>query len=773
MAEPGRGVGARLGAWALWLLPCTVIFEWVGGTFYKSIPTRLAYLTLFLGLYWLSRPANVHQRVHGPALRWGGGMAGIVVGSALASYATWWLLGPQRGWSAPPRPGFLDVHAIKLLLPLLAAWPLAIGCELLRAGRVGSHAYQRLGAFLALGFLLHFAAEVQVQGLPVLVPAEPWLWGLAAVMLALAAFVEGPFWLRLGTLLACGFALRVLGVAVWQIDPRVRDMLALVESAQDRFASGHNPYDALYAMQHGSVLPLTYLPGLWLGYGIPRLLGLDLRLFGPCMEALLFAAMAWVTTRIDAERRAWVQALLFTFAACWLFSPSVQWNVIYAEPSWWWCLLGATLLFAFAGPYWLGALLLGFSIATRHFAIVLAPFVLLYFVRVRGLRGSLPLIAITGGVAASTLFGFAVGAPELFWFGTLRWLREYGPAHLSWFLDRFGFLSLFVEHDALGALPYAQAAVVLACLVGAFFVRAARIASLAATASLLFIMFNVLLWDSFLLDGAMAAVSLLVSQPLRAEDARAEPSSRTFYASISVIVLSGLAGAYLAFSLFSSLRPIGRGPAHDFLVHEVKPGDLVIDRSDRRLAFVQGRWLLRREEVPAPIGGDFFDPAWNGQSALTARGKVWLITQVQRDAALRATFAQLGTTDPERSFGDYRVQAIAPLPPRPIELEAGRLRRCRLGWGEREMRAFVLKRGSPVRLPIGGPGRVLLAAGIPSELVTWPHTAIEARLGDQRFEIPNLHGLAIATFALTEGATLELRTDDPEPRELCVELVRL
>jgi hypothetical protein len=722
-----------------------------------------------LALFWLARPTTERDEPASKLPRWGGLLL-LAVGGVTAAYAVGWLLGPRIGWT-PERPAWMSGEATKLLLPLLAAWPLAIGSELLCGRTPGPRAYQRLGAFLALGFLLHFAAHVHVQHLPVLAPAKPWLWAFAALLLALALVVRGPFYARLAALLAAGFALRVLGIEVWEIDPRTRDMLALVESAQDRFVSGHNPYASLYAMQHGSVLPLTYLPGMWLGYGVPRLLGLDLRLFGPCMEQLLFAAMAWVSARVPSERRAWAQALLFTFAAIWLFSPSVQWNVIYAEPSWWWCLLGATLLFTFAGPYWLGALLLGLSVATRHFAIVLAPFALLYFVRVRGLRGSLPLFAIAGGSAAALLFAFAVGAPELFWFGTLRWLREYGPAHISWFLDRFGFLSWFVEHDALGALPYVQAGLVLLCLLAAFFVRPLRIAALAATALLLFIMFNVLLWDSFLLDGAIASASLLLSEPLRGQRQPVEPPSRSFYASISVLVLTALAGGYLAFTLITTLRPGGREQAHDFLVAGVKPGDVVIDRSDRRLAFVEGSWLLRREEVPAPIGGEFFDPGWGGRSALHASGKVWLVTQVRRDQALRETFVKLGTVEHERTFRDYRVQAITPAKLHPQE--AGRARRCQLGWNNPVMGALTVKKGSPVKLPLQGHGRLMLAAGIPNELVAWPHLAITATVGDVHFEVPNLHGVSITSFDVAPDATLELSTEDTEPRELCVELTWL
>jgi hypothetical protein len=775
MAEVGRGLRASWGPAALWLMPCTVIFEWVGGTFYKPLPVRVAYLGLFLALYWSHQPLREPDRPWASARRWGLGVSALLLGLACFGCASWWLLGPRLGWPPFRPPESLANEASRLLLPLVAAWPLAVGCALCREGTLGPRAYQRLGAFLALGFGLHFVTQVRVQGLPVSLPADPWLIFFACVLLALALVTRGPFAVRLAVLLALGFGLRALGLWSWQIDPGVRDMLALVQSAQDRFVSGHDPY-ALYAMQHGSVLPLTYLPGLWLGYGLPRLFGLDLRWFGPCAEVLMFVALARTAGRVEPARRAWAQAIVFCFAALWFFSPSVQWNAIYAEPTWWWSLLGMTLLFSFAGPYWLGALLLGLAVATRHFAIVLAPFVLLYFVRVRGLRGSLPLVAICAGTAALLLFPFAVGQPELFWFGTFRWLREYGPAHIQWFIDRFGFLEWFVQHDALGLLPYAQAGLVGACLLAASLVkRPTWIASFAASASLLFIMFNVLIWDSFLLDGAVAAAALLVSAPLRAHEqvARMQPAPRAVYLSLAVITLSALAAGYLAFTLVGTLRPAGYQASHDFMRAEVKPGDFVIDRSARRIAFVEGGWLLRKDEVPAPIGGDFYDGAWRGEAALVAPGKVWLVTEAGRDQAMRVSFARLGKRHVERAFGDYRVQAIVAQPPRPVPVPQGRKRRCGLGWSERELPAVLLRKGAPVTLRFPRAGTtLLLAVGFPNELVSWPHRPASAHVvGAAPFLIENLPGMQFSAFDGLRGdsVTVVLETDDPVSRELCLE----
>ncbi|HEY6882380.1 MAG TPA: hypothetical protein VI299_30320, partial [Polyangiales bacterium] len=145
-------------------------------------------------------------------------------------------------------------------------------------------------------------------------------------------------------------------------------------------------------------------------------------------------------------------------------------------------------------------------------------------------------------------------------------------------------------------------------------------------------------------------------------------------------------------------------------------------------------------------------------------------TQARRDASMREAFAKLGAAEPERVFGDFRVQAIVPAHGSPVPV-AGRPRRCRLGWNERAMTAFIVRQGEPVRLTDVNVRRGMFAAGIPNELVTWPHLPLYARIGERRIEIPNLPGVTFTSVDASGPLTLELSTDDPAPRELCVELI--
>ena len=802
-------------------MPLTVVFEWVGGTFFKTLPMRLAYLSLFLALYWLadltpappfSLPSRTGPRSEPRASPLGRarrpfGIALLGLGATALGSSFWWLLGPRYGLPRFEAPLWLANEPSRLLLPLLAAWPLALGSSLVREPRITARSYEQLGSFVALGFLLHLAAEVRVQALPVLaqLPVTPWLLlAVSLVLWVLALVPRGSFELRLGAVLAAGFTLRVLGIAAWQVDPRVRDMLALVLSAQDRFAAGHNPY-AFYAMQHGSELPLTYFPGLWLGYGLPRAFGLDLRFMGAVAEVFLLLALAWAARRAEGERRAWAEAFVGCFAAVWLFSPSVQWNAIYAEPTLWWGLLGLLLALAFSRHYTAAALVLGYAVATRHFALVITPFVLLYFVRARGLRAALPYCALAGSVALLLLAPFVLADPEQFWFGTFRWLREYGPAHITWFFDRFGFMQQFHERGLLPQLPLAQWGAVLACFVGALLSRKlARIPSYAATALLLFIMLNVLLWDSFLLDGAVAAAAVVVTRPgaaLSPNEAAKAPSQRVLRLSYVALALLALSGAYLAFTLVRTLHPPGRERAHDFMVAAVRPGDFVIDRSDRRVAFVEGSWLLRREEVPAPIGGALYDGAWGGGSALRAPGRVWLVTQDSRDVALRSAFEKLGKPALARSLGAYRVQAIKPHRAElssPLSLPPGAgPQRCQVGWTDANLLGVrvsaqapsVLSFARPTAEPTASSERVLLALGFPNQDVVWPRQSVEVRLLDDAqappFELQNLLGVQWTVWdgGSAQGSLpgqntaaplrIELTTTDPVARLVCLELVWL
>ena len=111
-----------------------------------------------------------------------------------------------------------------------------------------------------------------------------------AVTLAGAAVVFG------------GWVDRLLLVA---IDPAKGDMLVEISAALDRFSTGHDPYFIYHVPWD---LPLTYGPGLWMWFLIPRALGADPRmmtafgqLFVPVLTGLA-AALSRSSRRVRPSR---------------------------------------------------------------------------------------------------------------------------------------------------------------------------------------------------------------------------------------------------------------------------------------------------------------------------------------------------------------------------------------------------------------------------------------------------------------------------------------
>jgi len=101
------------------------------------------------------------------------------------------------------------------------------------------------------------------------------------------------WWIALASL-ALGVWWRHHYFAVFPIDPARADMLPLVRSALQQLFSGHAPY-RVYAMPWP--LPLTYLPGTFLPYKLPLMLGLDMRWATVLAQVGCLAAMVWLAAR--------------------------------------------------------------------------------------------------------------------------------------------------------------------------------------------------------------------------------------------------------------------------------------------------------------------------------------------------------------------------------------------------------------------------------------------------------------------------------------------
>lgn len=808
----------RLSQLALLCLPLLLLAQYVGNSRDEPLWGTVLYLVIFVGCLWFgglkSRPeSSSSSDDSSPAwARWCGICIGLL-GAAFYVGALLRLISPELLGESIDLMPWLGSPATTRVVMLLAPWPLGLGLSLVTHRKIGAEALLRIGVLVALGLLAIMASGQTYQRLPLFeyesTVVQGLFWTAAACLAALAVVLPRQRWIWLVGLLLPALALRAVGLDVWSIDPGVRDMLALVTSAHDSFLAGENPYQ-LHQMQKGSVVPLTYLPGMWLSFLPPRLVGLDIRWMGILADAVLVSSLWWVSWRSckpstpgpeDQQASfAWPEAACLAFAAVWLFLPSVHWNGIYAEPNVWWGVLALLLASVALERWWLAAVMLGLAVTMRHFAVIVLPFVVVVMWRALGWRQLVARLSVSGAIAAVLLVPFVAWDPETFWFGTFRWLREYGPAHHTWFHTKFGFAGLFYKNDIASWLTLGQALSVVLCLLGAIVTRAdrRRFFGFAGLAYVLFIMFNGLIWYSFYL-GAALFVAFAASLGDRGGE---QPSTRVtgigWYASCAVFALSVLAGGWLVYTLMQASTRSGLSEAREFLSANLEPGDTLVDESDWNVEFVKGRPLFEQGEKPRRVR---VVPELMGRStprierlfaAPTAPRRLWLVARTSLPDRHIDDFKRLGQVEVDQRFGVFQVIALTPhhmharlaatldslqpsfdplsaeqpirmernLPPAPASPDnpwtaTGQPswlrvapKRCEMGGGRFEMLYVHPKKTGVVRLQWSNVAlgeTLMLFGGIESPVVRWDRAPVdvEVRIGDNHitsFEWPNLPG---------------------------------
>lgn len=773
----------------VWLLPLVVVAEYVGTTFGHTVGASLGLFALLAGALWIPTP-EAPPSAPPRWLVWVGRVAGVLAVAAglwLASRFLAPLLWPKRYPILPS--ATLREREVFHYAPVLAAYPIALGWRLVR-GRGSGRDVERLGLLIALVLLVHQVGKLRVQGLPVLPYGRPDLDTLtlsAGLVLGALLFVPRvPPFIRMLALLGAGLGLRYVGLDTWKIEPSTRDMLPLVKSAQDAFLSGTNPY-GLHQMQAGSVVPLTYLPGMWLVWGLPRLLGAtDFRLMGLAADAAVVLGLFWAASAVQKPVRERAQGAAVAFGAVWLFSPSLAWNGIYAEPHAWWFVLALLLAATLQKRWWLCAFFLGLALATRHFAAVVAPFVLVAMLRDLGWRRAIGRIALAGSVTAALLVPFVIRNPDAFWFGTLRWLVEYGPVHESWFWQKFGFSGPLYEADKTEWMPRAQAALPALCLLVAVVVRGRRraIAPL-GTAYVLFVMFNGIIWDSFYLGCALFAAFAVAGGHTLARAPAPRPVSRLgLRVAVLAFALASACGAYLGWTLFVARSRAGASALAAHLTGTLRPGDVLVDRSDWSLAFVQPKPLFTTAPPPVATAREVLDPAL-GPSGALGHPRAWFVLRHGRENDLSRALRSLPGKIDDRRIGHYRLVGIEGLRigSKLSETRGGPAPRpCRLGGAARVMTTVSPARGRPVtqrwRTTLGN--RLIVLGGIEDGNVIYGRqpafvrVAVDGKpLGTLRLR--NLPGTELAVMDTSAFAGTEhdveavVTTRDATPRVACLD----
>ncbi|MFW5968699.1 MAG: hypothetical protein ACOCV2_14340, partial [Persicimonas sp.] len=810
-----RGWSWRL---AYWGAPLLLLFQYLGPLPDRTIFSTFVYLAFFLLCLWLAHSSSGSEtRRRPPEKRLAGlfltifGLWGAVFGATHLFGLTNWLT------EATSHLEWIEPKQAARLLVFGSAWPLGLGLTLMQNERVDGRTFLRVCGLVALAGLALMASGQRYQGLA-LFPDDSTLvtfafWAAAVCLtLLVVTMPKSPGWWLAGILVP-GLLLRGVGLGTWEIDPGVRDMLALITSAHDSLLSGENPY-RLHQMQADSVVPLTYLPGLWLSYLPPRLLGLDIRWMGLVADLVVVGSL-WLAARggfrrdLTASRAIdWRMAAALGLGAVWLFLPSIHWNGIYAEAHLWWGVLAALLAAVALRRWWLAAALLGLAVCTRHFGVVVLPFVLVAMVRDLGWRQTVPRLAISGAIAATLLTPFVAWDSDSFWFGTFRWLREYGPEHQNWFYGKIGFAGPLYEEGLEGVLPYAQIAAVGLPLLGALVAIAPRdnraFFGLAGSAYVLFVMFNGLIWHSFYLGAALFVAFAIAGGPRGPKERPTRVETIAWRFGAVVFTASVALGAWMATTLVDAGEPSGLDEARGYLSEELGEGDLLVDQTDWRVAFVEGETLFEEEEEPGGVTvvRDLLGREGSSPAELfgddEAPERMWLVSRGLSHLDDPDEFAELGRVEADRNFGDVRVvgveldakktrlfeeterlearfegddgrsRSLVPKTsgepvgvdnPAVAEEGPGWLRvepkRCRIEGRRVEMIYAHPKSDGALRLvwedlPVGD--TFLMTAGIESPAVRWGRQAVEVdvRVDSESvdaFDIPNLPGLRWRAFS--------------------------
>jgi hypothetical protein len=330
---------------------------------------------------------------------------------------------------------------------------------------------------------------------------------------AFASLILGVFW-------------RIHYFAIFPIDPARADMLPLVTAALEQLFSGHSPY-RVYSMPWP--LPLTYLPGTFLPYKLPLMLGIDVRWATVLAHGICLSAMLWFARQTRGKK--------------WLDAPGfIVWAVVFISADQTFFDATNTAPWGWAALVWLVATLsvqskhigiaFGLAICTTPLALCLLPLTLACFFRSPFSRDQrLFQVAAAIAIAVVGILPFWLWSPQAFTTGLVHWFNDLDGWSAdkwqqgSWWARYPGFAGLFWTNGWQGTLRLFQWAGIIALAVGWHrrWPSSALVPFAAALSFLWFIAFNHMLWPYFF-HPAILLLALGWSGDLRASNYYRNPA---------------------------------------------------------------------------------------------------------------------------------------------------------------------------------------------------------------------------------------------------------
>jgi len=306
-------------------------------------------------------------------------------------------------------------------------------------------------------------------------------------------------------ILALATVLRVVSIDAFPINAGRSDMLPLIIEAGKDFLSGQAPYH-IYDLTSG-LIPLTYLPGMWLPYMPLVSLGVDLRWLS---VIAMFGIGLLVHLRFRGRLDPWVLILV---GAVSLNPYLCLRHDVYAF--FYWFLVFGFFVSFIAGRYYLSSSLLGLCIASQQPSLMFLPFYLVYLSRVvtrKELIGHLFALAI---IPAAIILPFYLWAPQEFTYGVFGiWDKALNAKFESMveLLGTFNFSIFFYRVNVQGLLQPIQGLSVL--VLAAWALRKVKSIESALACMILaytaFMLLNPIVWTYLFIPMLLGLLALLM-----------------------------------------------------------------------------------------------------------------------------------------------------------------------------------------------------------------------------------------------------------------------
>lgn len=224
------------------------------------------------------------------------------------------------------------------------------------------------------------------------------------------------------------------------------------------------------------------------------------------------------------------------------------------------------------------------------------------------------------------------------------------------------------------------------------------------TAYVLFVMFNGIIWDSFYLGCALFAAFAVAGGHTLARAPAPRPVSRLAARRGRAGLRAGQRVRHLPSmeTLFVARSRAGASALAAHLTGTLRPGDVLVDRSDWSLAFVQPKPLFTTAPPPVATTREVLNPAL-GPSGALGHPRAWFVLRHGRENDLSRALRSLPGKIDDRRIGHYRLVGIEGLRigAKLSETRGGPAPRpCRLGGAARVMTIVSPARGAPSCPPL-------------------------------------------------------------------------